>query len=151
MKSKISIFLFLIIFTLFGCNKDGSDPNFNLLGYWNLTAKQTPQNLIYIQSKKLDFSERYIFNEDGTFIKLKRNLDSEGNEVGIPKQALGRYEMVPAEEQGILYEVVLTFETNTELACTCHDHELLWVMTSKELVNFSGMPCDKEGLIYSKR
>ena len=137
---------------LSACHQDDKDPDINILGYWNLvemtgsiaggdSAKQT-----------VDFSEKYIFNDDKTFIKITNKIKGSGNLLTVPEQALGLYDMIPSDNSGYLYELILTFETNPSLAANCGEgnQEFLYVDNSKKLTNFTWSACDGPGFIYSK-
>lgn len=148
MKKGI-VFIVLFSTLIFGCNQDDKEPDFNLLGYWNLVQMSygwTQDN------PEINFTEKYIFNDDGSFIKFSTKRRGMGPILAVPVQALGTYELLAAEDDAMVNEIHLVFDTETGLAANCGGEEeyLRW---SKEgvLINSSWAACDGPSYIYSKK
>lgn len=151
MKKLLIPFLFFVV--LSSCQQDDKNPEINILGYWNLVEMTTSMSNEGIGVGSIDFSEKYIFNDDGTFIKITNKIKGGGKLLTVPEQSLGVYEMLPSENSGNLYELILTFETNLELVANCGEgnQEFLYINNSKKLINFTWSACDGPGFIYSKK
>lgn len=151
MKKLLLSILFLIVIS--SCHQDDNDPDINILGYWNLVEMTNSMSGDVHNNKPVDFSEKYIFNDDKSFIKITNKIKGSGNLLTVPEQALGIYEMIPSDNSGFLYELTLTFETNPALAANCGEgnQEFLYINSSKKLTNFTWAACDGPGFIYSKK
>jgi len=151
MKKLLVSILFLLV--LSSCQQDDKDPDINILGYWNLVEMTNSMTGETQGAEAVDFSEKYIFNDDKTFIKITNKIKGSGKLLTVPEQALGIYEMVPSDNSGFLYELILTFETNQTLAANCGEgnQEFLYINSSKKLANYTWSACDGPGFIYSKK
>lgn len=151
MKKLLVPILFLMVMS--SCHQDDKDPDINILGYWNLVEMISPVTGEAIGVENVDFSEKYIFNDDKSFIKITNKIKGSGELLRVPEQALGIYEMIPSDNSGFLYELILTFETNLTMAANCGEgnQEFLYINSSKKLANFTWSACDGPGFIYSKR
>lgn len=144
------MFLFVV---LSSCHQDDKNPDINILGYWNLVEirSHAPADM---GASEVDFEEKYIFNDDGTFIKITQN-SKKGDSMEIPLQAFGKYQLLEIEEMNpnIAHTFLLTFETNTQMAATCEQDftEVVYISHDKKLFNMSWFACDGLGYVYSKR
>lgn len=148
MKKGI-IFLILFSTLIFSCNQDDKEPEFNLLGYWNLVQMSfgwTQENA------DINFTEKYIFNDDGTFIKFSTKRRGVGPDLNVPIQALGTYELLKTEDETLVHEIHLVFDTEKGMAANCGGEEE-YLMWSKEgvLMNKSWAACDGPSYVYSKK
>ncbi|WP_373520301.1 hypothetical protein, partial [Aquiflexum sp.] len=141
MKKSLVLFLFFVV--LSSCHQDDKDPAINILGYWNLVEMTTSMSDVSIGVDSIDFSEKYIFNDDGTFIKLTSKIKGNGELLTVPEQALGVYEMIPSDNSVFLYELILTFDTNLALVANCGEgnQEFMYINNSKKLTNFTWAAC----------
>lgn len=150
MKKSLILVLFFA-FTFFACNQDDKDPQFNILGYWNITAVTNSWTGEVIAGDQINFRERYIFNDDGTFIKFSDKNHKYGQPLEESTQALGLYEMMPIEDIRNVLELKLTFETNAGMAASCGGNvEYLILTRENKLMNNSWAACDGPGFIYQK-
>ncbi len=143
--------VFLILFSslIFSCSQEDKEPEFNLLGYWNLVNMSfgwTQEN------SEINFTEKYIFNDDGSFIKFSTKRRGMGPELSVPIQALGTYELHLTDDKTMLHEVRLVFDTEKGMAANCGGEEE-YLMWSKEgvLINYSWAACDGPSFVYSKK
>ncbi|WP_373494496.1 hypothetical protein [Aquiflexum sp.] len=151
MKKLLIPFLFFVV--LSSCHQDDKDPEVNILGYWHLVEMTNSLTHNTSNEEAVDFSEKYIFNDDGTFIKLTNKIKENGKLLTVPEQALGVYEMIPSDNSVFLYELILTFDTNLALVANCGEgnQEFMYINNSKKLTNFTWAACDGPGFIYSKK
>jgi hypothetical protein len=149
-KSILTFLVFTLI--LLSCNQDDKEPQFNILGYWNISLVSETKSSTVISGDQINFSERYIFNDDGTFIKFSTRNSKTNNPLLEPVQALGLYSMKDAEDPNHVFELTLTFETNQEMAATCNDAgvEKLLLTRENRLINSSWDVCDGLVLAYQK-
>jgi hypothetical protein len=152
---KRTLFLFLgSVIILFSCNQDDKNPEFNILGYWNLVEITPSFSLSDLGGNELDFEEKYIFNNDGTFIKFSTKMKGVGEVLEIPAQALGQFQINPSasSQENVIYEIELVFETNQEMAANCGEgnSEFLFVTKEYKLINNTWSSCDGPGFIYTK-
>jgi hypothetical protein len=150
MKNLFVPVLFLLL--NFSCNQVDKNPEFNILGYWNLSEVTNSWTNETIIGEELDFSERYIFNGDGTFIKTSIITKGQGETSAIPEQALGLFELIPSEESGYIFKVILTYDTNQYMAANCSEgnHEFLFVTGDIKLTNMTSAACDGPVFVYTK-
>ncbi|WP_194975012.1 hypothetical protein [Aquiflexum lacus] len=150
MKKLFIPFLFFVV--LSSCQQVDKDPEINILGYWNLVEVTGSISNLDYSGSEIDFSEKYIFNDDGSFIKITNKIKGSGKLLTVPEQALGLYELIPSDNSAHLFELILTFETNLDLVANCGEgnQEFLYINNSKNLTNFSWAACDGLGFIYSK-
>ncbi|EOZ95815.1 hypothetical protein A33Q_3177 [Indibacter alkaliphilus LW1] len=144
--------MFLLLALCFvSCNQDDKEPEFNVLGYWNLIEIRSH---IPSADGEVDFEEKYIFNDDGTFIKTTQR-GNKGELLEIPSQAFGKYELLEVEEMNpnISRTYMLTFETNVQMAASCNQDstEVVYITYDNKLFNMSWFACDGPGFVYSKR
>ncbi|MFD2033462.1 hypothetical protein ACFSKL_01610 [Belliella marina] len=145
-------YLILLCFILVGCNRDDKEPHFNVLGYWNISSINTGWTNEVLVGEKIEFQERYIFNDDGTFIKFSTRNQSTGERLNEPAQALGVYESVSLKDSDNVFELTLTFETNMGMAANCGGNVETLVLTKEnKLINNSWTPCDGPSFVYQKK
>ncbi|AFL86180.1 hypothetical protein Belba_3690 [Belliella baltica DSM 15883] len=150
MKIKFSLLL-IFVATLFACNQDEKDPYFNILGYWEIAAVTNSWTGEVTSGDQLNFSERYIFNDDSTFIKFSNKNHKYGQLYEEPAQALGTYEMKLIEDSSNVFELKLTFETNMGMAVSCGgDTEYLVLTKENKLMNTGWAACDGPSFTYQK-
>lgn len=151
MKKLLVPVLFLLLTV--SCNQVDKNPEFNILGYWNLAEMTNSWTNETVNGEELDFSERYIFNGDGTFIKTYSITKGQGENAAIPEQALGLFELIPSDELGYIFKVVLTYDTNLHMAANCNEgnQEFLFITGDKKLTNIANAACDGPVFVYSKK
>lgn len=137
---------------MISCNQDDKDPDVNILGYWNIVSVNRNWSSEMKPDENIDFQERYIFNDDGTFIKFSTKNQISGKTFLEPIQAFGIYEINPITDTDNLFEVILTFETNVVLASNCgSDAEYMILTKDNKLVNNSWVACDGPSFVYQRR
>ncbi|MFN3800415.1 MAG: hypothetical protein ACK4SB_01920 [Belliella pelovolcani] len=146
------IYIFLALLCFMSCNQDDKDPQFNILGYWNVSLVSAPMTNTVLSGDQIVFSERYIFNDDGTFIKFSTRNNRSLEPLTEPIQALGLYEMKDALDPSHVFELTLTFETNRGMAVNCGNDGVENLLLTKEnrLVNNSWSACDGLHFVYQK-
>jgi len=151
MKRLLVPVLFLLL--MFSCNQVDKNPEFNILGYWNLAELSNSRTNVTFKGEELDFSERYIFNGDGTFIKTSTITTGQGKEPVIPEQALGLFELIPSDDSGYIFKVILTYETNLQMAANCSEgnQEFMFITGDKKLTNMTSAACDGPVFVYTKK
>ena len=151
MKKLLVPVLFLML--LFSCSQVDKNPEFNILGYWNLAELTNSWTNETVIGEELDFSERYIFNGDGTFIKTSIKIKGQGGEPVIPEQALGLFELIPSDDSGYIFKVILTYETNLQMAANCSEGnmEFMFITGDKKLTNMTSATCDGPVFVYTKK
>lgn len=146
--------LYLVLFfasTFFACNQDDKDPQFNILGYWNIATVTNSWTGEVSSGDQINFRERYIFNDDGTFIKFSDKNHKYGKPLEESTQALGIYEIIPSENNRNALDLKLTFETNVGMAASCGGNlEYLILTKENKLVNNSWAACDGPSFTYQK-
>ncbi|MBW3467091.1 hypothetical protein [Arthrospiribacter ruber] len=153
MMKRSSLLILFLALAFVACNQDNKEPEFNVLGYWNLIEirSHVPADM---GATEVDFEEKYIFNDDGTFIKTTQR-SKKGDLLEIPLQAFGKYELLEVDElnTNIAQTFLLTFETNTHMAATCEQDftEVVYITHDNKLFNMSWFACDGPGFVYSKR
>jgi hypothetical protein len=145
----------VILLGLASCNQDEKEPENYIYGYWNLVAITTQFQSSEIDKSQLDFEEKYVFNQDGTFIKLTTHSKDTGEKLQVPMQALGSYTFRPymAGNENLLYELELHYDTNPEMAVNCGGDgsmEAMVFTVDKQLINSTWAACDGPYFIYSK-
>lgn len=154
MMKKLSNLILLFVFCFASCNQDDKEPEFNVLGYWTLIEIKNSWPVDELPMD-IDFEEKYIFNDDGTFIKFSNKVKGMGKILDVPVQALGKYqkmeEMHPNPD--IVHTFELFFETNTIMAANCGEGniEIVTITRDNKLINMTWAACDGPGYIYSKR
>ncbi|MCL6260393.1 hypothetical protein M3O96_14925 [Aquiflexum sp. TKW24L] len=148
MKKHLLSLITLVVITV-GCNKESNEPVSILIGNWELVETFVSWPPLYPDNPELDsdYKVTYRFDTDGTFTKTET---SDGFST-LPVQALGRYEIGNSTQSDFLLEVVLTFDSNPELAANCDfGMENLYISNEKLLVNTSWSACDGPGFIFRK-
>jgi hypothetical protein len=141
MKKHLLLFILLTQLS-FACNQDKNDPVANLIGSWELVEVISSWPVEVDQ----DFTEKYLFNTDGTFSKTSTRTGT-----GISVQAMGKYEILDFNEYDHLVTITLDFESSPELAVSCGSGmELLHISKENLLKNTSSMPCDGPGYVFRK-
>jgi hypothetical protein len=143
----------LFLWLTFSCNQVDKNPEFNILGYWNLSELTNSWTNETVIREELDFSERYIFNGDGTFIKTSTIAKGQGEKAAIPEQALGLFELIPSDDSGYIFKVILTYDTNLHMAANCSEgnQEFLFITGDKKLTNMASAACDGPVFVYTKK
>ncbi|PRY85267.1 hypothetical protein [Mongoliibacter ruber] len=154
MMKKLSSLILLLALGFASCNQDDKEPEFNVLGYWTLIEIRNswPVDEVPVD---IDFEEKYIFNDDGTFIKFSNKVKGMGELLEIPKQAFGKYQKLEETHPNpeIIHTFELTFETNQMMAANCGegDMEFITITRDNKLINMTWAACDGPGYVYSKR
>jgi hypothetical protein len=151
MKNLFVPVLFLLF--AFSCTQVDKNPEFNILGYWNLAEINNSWTNETVIDEELAFSERYIFNGDGTFIKTSTIAKGQGETAAIPDQALGLFELIPSDDSGYIFKVILTYDTNVHMAANCSEgnQEFLFITGDKKLTNMTSAACDSPVFVYTKK
>lgn len=151
MKKLLVPVLFLLL--MFSCNQVDKNPEFNILGYWNLAELTNSWTNETVIGEELDFAERYIFNGDGTFIKTSTIAKGQGETAVIPEQALGLFELIPSDDSGYIFKVILTYDTNVHMAANCSEgnQELMFITGDKKLTNMTSAACEGPVFVYTKK
>lgn len=153
MKNKLILLVVLAIFSN-SCNQDDKNPDFNILGYWNLKEIRPSWTIPGFDGTQFVHEEKYIFNTDNSFIKIS-NQSKEGRTLDVSNQALGTYTIKPIEHngEGLIFELVLKFDTNETMAANCGEGpiENLYVNKDFQLLNASATACDGPLFLYAKR
>lgn len=151
MKNSI-LLLVIFVFISISCNQDDKNPDFNILGYWNLKEIRPTSG---IDGTQFQHEEKYIFNSDNSFIKISNQSKETGSTLDVPNQALGTYTIKPIEHQGedFIFELVLKFDTHESMAANCGEGPIEYLFVDKgfQLVNSSWATCDGPMLLYAKR
>lgn len=146
------VVLGLLLVSCFACNQDVKEPEFSILGYWNLSVLQNP-----VEGMAMDaptFQERYIFNDDGTFIKFSTRLGGDVRNGQLPLQSFGKYAFVNQARSSMqdLFQVELMYETNPQIAGSCqHELEFLVFDNARQLKNVAWAACDGPVLVYTRK
>jgi hypothetical protein len=153
MKRTLFLVIGSLIF-LFSCNQDDKNPEFNILGYWKLVEITPSLSLLDVGGKELGLEEKYIFSDDGTFIKFSTKIKGVGEALEIPAQALGQFQIYPpaSPQENVIYEIELIFETNHEMVANCGEGNLEFLLVTKgyKLINNAWFSCDGPRFIYTK-
>lgn len=142
---------FSLILTLLSCSLEENTPSpyAKVLGEWTLVKFATPIGTIE-PAVGLGYVEKYVFKEDGTFLKI---VEISGGEVGPArvKQASGTF-LESGEYDGVELALVLTFDTNKSMAATCdpYEEEYVGLKLDGYLTNFTWAACDGLGYIYAR-
>lgn len=153
MYTAFAIFLILGI-SLVSCKKEDSQPTIDIYGTWELVKLSGSWTGEIIEGEDLDFQERYIFHQDGTFIKYSERAWSYIGDVPEgPFQALGNFEIEPSSDVRFIFELNLIFDTGEEVVANCGqgNQEFLIINPNQELVNTSWAACDGPGFYYHKQ
>lgn len=153
---KNSIFLLVVFaFISISCNQDDKNPDFNILGYWNLKEIKSVGQVSRFDGTQFQHEEKYIFNSDNSFIKISNQSKEEGSTLDVPNQALGTYTIKSIEHEGedFIFELVLKFDTNESMAANCGEGAIEYLFVDKDfqLVNSSWAACDGPMFLYAKR
>lgn len=146
------VVLWVCLLSCLACSQDDREPEFSILGYWNLSKVQNA--MMVNASETPSFQERYIFNDDGTFIKFSTRIGTDIERGELPFQSFGKYALINSAEASLqnLFEVELIYETNPQIAGSClPEIELLHFDNSKQLKNLSWSACDGPILVYTRR
>ncbi|UJP65027.1 lipocalin-like domain-containing protein [Mongoliitalea daihaiensis] len=142
----------LLLVSCFACSQDDKEPEFSILGYWNLSVMQNAVEGIEMNEPL--FQERYIFNDDGTFIKFSTRLGGDVRNINLPVQSFGKYSFVESAEASFenLFQVELLYETNPQIAGSClPEFEFLVFDNARKLKNVAWASCDGPVLIYTRK
>jgi hypothetical protein len=147
-------FILVLMNLFFACNQEEKNPEFSIMGYWNLVEIKTDLASTDFIIDQFGFEEKYIFNHDGTFIKFSTKINGIGEVPPMPSQALGQFQIIPSSgfDENILFDIELIFETNKKMAANCDDMaiEHLFITKDYKLINDYRSSCDGQGLVYSK-
>lgn len=144
---KFKIYLFALCLSLPSCSVDSSVPDdYEHQGKWVLRSVQN--NMVNAsKSEHLSYRETYIFQHNGTFVKIRQQENSE-------EKAQGRYKLVQRPWNGVgepLLFLDLNFETYSPIIanCTREPVEHLLITSEYILVN-SWIACDGLTMEYEK-
>jgi hypothetical protein len=154
MMRKLSLLTLLLALCFTSCNQDDKEPEFNVLGYWTLIDMKSSW-AVDEMPMDIDFEEKYIFNDDGTFIKFSNKIKGMGELLQVPMQALGKYQKLDEAHTNpdVVHTFELIFETNPQMAANCGEGnmEVVTITRDNKLINMTWAACDGPGYIYSKR
>ncbi|MGY6522321.1 MAG: hypothetical protein ACXIUD_11360 [Mongoliitalea sp.] len=142
----------LLLACCFACSQDDKEPEFSILGYWNLAVLENPLEVTTMDTPT--FQERYIFNDDGTFIKFSTRLGGDLRNGELPLQSFGKYAFMGTPDASLqeLFQVELIYETNPQIAGSClPEMEFLVFDNARKLKNLAWAACDGPVLIYTRK
>ncbi|MCH7410334.1 hypothetical protein MM239_13080 [Belliella sp. DSM 111904] len=152
MKSLVLLCV-LIVVVFSSCNSEDREPHYNVLGYWDVVMVRLSQDDELLIGEQIRFSERYIFNDDGTFIKFTTRNSRTSTPLPEPLQALGHYHVEESTDEAFVYELELTFQTNLMLSNGCGEvgTEYLKLTKGNNLVHDKVTSCGGVEFFYSKQ
>mgnify|MGYP001197236054 CR=1 FL=1 len=151
MKALRGVVWLLLIWCI-ACSQDDKEPEFSILGYWNLSNVESSMEVTAADAPS--FQERYIFNDDGTFIKFSTRLGGDLRNGQLPLQSFGKYAFIDAPDASFqeLFQVELIYETNPQIAGSClPEMEFLVFDNARKLKNLAWAACDGPVLIYTRK
>ncbi|MCH7403656.1 hypothetical protein ACFOUP_10940 [Belliella kenyensis] len=145
--------LAVLVAVIFSCNQEDREPQYNILGYWDVVILKSTLDGQVTAGSGTAFTERYIFNDDGTFIKFTTRNSKTANVLPEPLQALGHYKLEKSMQDEYVFELELTFQTNLILSNACSDvgKEFMRLTKDNFLVHDLDNSCGNIVLFYTKQ